>query len=218
MPGHCFAIEVRRARACARACANRGWTRGLAAAAAVMLAMPAAIAQAQNLTYSEVKFGVLDHDPHFLKGKERGVDLNPEIILQSPIADSWAASLPEYVRWAVQPRPTLGGEINTAGFTDQGYFGATWTWQVAANLLRPDDGVTVSYFFGPSFNNGQTVARQPDRESLGSHVLFRLALELGYRIDPVWQISAMIDHESNAGLARQNQSLNDIGARIGIRF
>lgn len=192
--------------------------RGLALCLAGAALLAPECAMAQNLTYSEFKFGVLAHDVHFLGGKESGVDLNPEIIFQSPVADSWAAAVPAYVRWIVQPRPTIGGEINTSGFTDQAYFGATWTWQLASNVLRPDDGVALSYFFGPSFNDGETVATQPDRKSLGSNVLFRLALELGYRINQVWEISAFIDHESNAGLARQNQSLNDVGGRIGIRF
>ncbi len=195
---------------------NRGWLAVLCLGAAASVA-PAA-AHAQNLTYSEFKFGVLAHDVHFLGGKEHGVDLNPEIIFQSPIADSWASGLPGYLRWMVQPRPTVGGEINTAGFTDQAYFGATWTWQLASNLLQPDDGIALSYFFGPGFNNGDIIGTAPDRKSLGSHVLFREALELGFRITPVYQISGLIDHVSNGGLAKQNQSINDLGVRLGIRF
>ena len=189
----------------------------LALVAAATLAAPVA-AQAQNLTYSEVKFGVLAHDVHFLGGKEHGVDLNPEIIFQSPVADAWAASLPAYLRWMVQPRPTLGGEFNTSGFTNQYYFGATWTWQLASNVLRPGDGVTGSIFFGPGFNDGDIIARAPNRKSLGSHVLFREALELGYRITPVYQISGFVDHVSNGGLAKQNQSINDVGVRFGVGF
>jgi hypothetical protein len=49
-------------------------------------------------------------------------------------------------------------------------------------------------------------------------VLFREALELGYRINPVYQISAFVDHVSNGGLAKQNESINDLGVRFGIRF
>jgi lipid A 3-O-deacylase len=187
-----------------------------AAVTAVLLAPTGAAAQ--NLTYSEFKFGVLDHDVHFLEGKEGGVDLNPEFLFQSPVGDAWAAGVPPWLRWLVQPRPTVGGEINTSGFTDQGYFGATWTWQLASNVLRSGDGVTFGLFEGPSFNNGEIVATAPDRKSLGSHVLFREAAELGYRINPVWTISLFIDHESNAGLAKQNESINDVGGRIGIRF
>jgi hypothetical protein len=54
---------------------SSGWLASVLAGAAAFLA-PAG-AQAQNLTYNEVKFGVLAHDVHFLGGKEGGVDLNP---------------------------------------------------------------------------------------------------------------------------------------------
>jgi lipid A 3-O-deacylase len=195
---------------------GRGWPALVFCAVAAGLA-PAG-AQAQNLTYSEMKLGVLAHDVHFLGGKEGGVDINPEMIFESPIGDAWAAGVPSYLRWMVQPRPTVGGEINTAGFTDQAYFGATWTWQLASNLLQPDDGIALGYFFGPAFNDGDIVGSAPDRKSLGSHVLFREALELGYRINPVYQISAFVDHVSNGGLAKQNESINDLGVRFGIRF
>ncbi len=175
-------------------------------------------ARAQNLTYGEVKFGVLAHDVHFLGGKEHGVDLNPEISLPSPVADAWAAGVPWYFRWMVQPRPTAGAEFNTAGFTNQYYFGASWKWQLASNVVQPGDGIALTYFFGPGFNDGDIVATAPDRKSLGSHVLFREALELGYRINPVYEISGFIDHVSNGGLAKQNQSINDVGVRLGVAF
>lgn len=195
---------------------NRGWLAVLCLGAAASLAPSAA--DAQNLTYSEVKFGVLAHDAHFLGGKEGGVDLNPEIIFQSPVADSWANGLPWYLRWMVQPRPTVGAELNISGFTNQYYFGPTWTWQLASNVLKPDDGIALSYFFGPGFNDGDIIGKAPNRKSLGSHILFREALELGYRITPVYQISGFVDHVSNGGFAKQNQSINDVGARLGVRF
>jgi lipid A 3-O-deacylase len=200
----------------AKARPSRPWLL-LALFAAVVSAAPAG-AQPQNLTYREVKFGVLAHDVHFLGGKEHGVDLNPEVIFQSPFSDAWAASLPAYLRWMVQPRPTLGGEFNTSGFTNQYYFGATWTWQLASNIFAPGDGVTAGIFFGPGFNDGDIIARAPNRKSLGSHVLFREAVELGYRINPVYQISGFVDHVSNGGLAKQNQSINDVGVRFGVGF
>lgn len=198
---------------------------GLATMAACAAAFASDPAAAQNITfdnvtYSEFKLGILDHDAHFLGGKEGGVDVNPEIIFQSPVTDSWAATVPAYLRWIVQPRPTVGGEINTAGFTNQAYFGGTWTWQLGSNVLIPNDGVTLSFFEGPGFNDGDISVPLgvTNRKALGSHVLFREALELGYRINPLWTISAFIDHVSDAGLAKQNQSINDVGGRIGIRF
>jgi lipid A 3-O-deacylase len=185
--------------------------------AVLAIGMPAT-AQAQNLTYGEIKLGILDHDTHLLEGKEHGLDFNPELIGPSPITDSWMATVPWYFQWMVQPKPTLGAEFNTSGYTNQYYFGATWSWMLTRNVLKPDDGVVFSLFFGPSFNDGETVAKKTDRKSLGSNVLFREAFELGYQITPVWQISLFLDHTSNAGLARYNQSINDLGARIGFRF
>jgi hypothetical protein len=195
---------------------GRLWLAGVLAGAAALLAPSGA--EAQNLTYSEVKFGILAHDVHFLGGKEHGVDLNPEILLQSPVSDAWAAGFPWYLRWMVQPRPTLGGEFNTSGFTNQYYLGATWTWQLASDVLRPGDGLTFGIFFGAGFNDGDILATKPNRKSLGSHVLFREALEVGYRITPVYQISGFVDHVSNAGFAKQNQSINDFGVRLGVGF
>ena len=64
----------------------------------------------------------------------------------------------------------------------------------------------------------QTLPLDPARKALGSNVLFRESFELGYRINPVWQISVYLDHVSNAGFARYNQSLNEVGGRIGMRF
>ncbi|MGE5269290.1 MAG: acyloxyacyl hydrolase [Thiohalocapsa sp.] len=196
---------------------RRDWRplRLIALVAALLLPQAAG---AQNLTYNEFKLGILGHDVGFLGGKEGGVDINPEILFASPVPDAWAATVPAYLRWMVQPRPTIGGEINTAGFTNQAYVGATWSWLLASNLVQPADGLVLSYFFGPGFNDGDIVATAPDRKSLGSHILFREALELGYLITPVYQVSGFIDHVSNGGLAKQNQSINDVGVRFGVRF
>jgi lipid A 3-O-deacylase len=194
---------------------NRGLLAGLCLGAA---ALAPAAGHAQNLTYGQVNFGVLAHDVHFLGGKEHGIDLNPELVLPSPVADASIADLPWYLHWMVQPRPTVGGEINSSGFTDQAYFGATWSWQLASNLVQPDDGIELDFFFGPGFNDGDIIGTAPDRKSLGSHVLFREALDLGYRISPICEIAWHIDHVSNGGLAKQNESINDMGVRFGIRF
>src|SRR5262249_40878604 len=151
-------------------------------------------------------------------GKEHGVDFNPEVILPSPTPEAWAASLPAYLRWMVQPRPTFGGEINSSHYTNQFYFGETWKWLLANDIFRPGDGITASIFFGGAVNDGKIVSHQPDRKCLGSHILFREALEFGYLITPRIEISAFFDHVSNAGLAKHNQSINDIGARLGFHF
>jgi hypothetical protein len=192
----------------------------LASAIAVLALAPATLSAqtVTNLTFGELKFGAAAHDVNFLGGKEHGVDFNPELIMPSPVADAWVASLPAYLRWMVQPRPTFGGEINSSHYTDQFYFGAKWSWLLANNIFQPGDGFSAGIFFGGAVNDGQIVSTRPDRKSLGSHILFREELEVGYWINPAIEISAFVDHVSNAGLARYNQSINDVGGRIGFRF
>ena len=189
----------------------------IGAAAAFVLLAPSR-GHAQNITYSEVYLGVLAHDVHFLGGKEHGIDINPEFIFASPIDDATMMSVPEIFRWMVQPRPTIGAIANTSGYTDQAYLGATWTWQLAHAMFKPDDGLTFGIFFGPGFNDGKLHSNQDDRKNLGSHILFREFFELGYKFNPTWTISAYLDHISNGGLAKYNQSINNFGGRIGFRF
>jgi hypothetical protein len=175
-------------------------------------------AQAQNITYSEFKFGVWDHDVHFLGGKEDGADINPEYIFSSPFTDDMIANLPWWLHFALQPRPTIGAAINTAGDTDQFYLGGTWSWFLTRNLINPNDGIVFSFFFGPGFNDGYIGPAPDDRKALGFPLLFREAAELGYQINETWEISAYLDHISNGGLAKYNQSINDVGLRIGYKF
>jgi lipid A 3-O-deacylase len=197
---------------------GRTW-RGFALAFAVtLIAFHPAVSQAQNITYSEFKFGVWKHDPEFLGGREKGADINPEVIFASPISDDMIATAPGWLRWALQPRPTIGAAFNTAGLTNQYYLGATWSWFLAQNVVNPGDGIILGYFFGPGFNDGQLHNGNATRKALGSHILFREALDFGYQINPTWSVTAYIDHISNGGLVKENQSINDVGLRLGYRF
>lgn len=190
----------------------------LLVAGAVLLPGPADAQEQRYLALDEVKLAVLPHDPSLLGGKEGGADVNGELLFASPVRDAVAEAVPAFLRWMVRPRPYFGFEANTSGYTSQGYFGLTWTWQLARNLLRSGDGVEFGIGFGPAFNNGLIRSERTDRQNLGSHVLFHVSFELGYRITPRYTVSAFLDHSSNAGFARENQSLNDVGLRFGLRF
>lgn len=202
-----------------------GWPKRVLAAGAIVAGavLPCSTAQAQALVpgtglLDEVKLGVLAHDVRFAGGKERGADINPELLFRTPFTDTWIPGIPSYLRWMLNPRPHFGLEVNTAGDTNQLYFGLTWTAVLARGLMSPTDGLIVEYSFGPAFNDGAIVTSNPHRKSLGSHVLFRESLALGYAFTPQYNVSAMIDHVSNGGLAKQNQSINDFGLRLGIKF
>lgn len=201
---------------------NKGWlcraVTGIAAALLVGLFALKGHAQdlfVANVTSSEVHFGVLAHG---IDGVEGGADINAEFNLRSPIPDDVISGAPWWLKWTLQPRPTIGASVNTAGQTDQAYVGANWTWLLKDNIFNPGDGVFLGYFFGPGFNNGVLGPAPPDRQALGSHILFREAFDLGYQINPAWNVSVFFDHISNGGLAKYNQAINDAGVRIGFRF
>jgi lipid A 3-O-deacylase len=195
------------------------WRGFVVALALALTALFPACGHAQdNITYSEFKFGVWDHDVHFLGGKEDGADINPEFIFSSPVTDDMIANAPWWLRFALQPRPTIGAAINTAGDTDQFYLGGTWSWFLTRHLVLPQDGIVFSFFFGPGFNDGYIGPAPDNRQALGFPLLFREAVELGYQINETWEISAYLDHISNGGLAKYNESINDVGLRLGYRF
>lgn len=185
-------------------------------ALAALLPARAQAQDSRNIASSEFKLGIWDHDP--IRGVEHGVDVNPELIIASPVTEDMIANAPWWLYWTLQPRPTIGASFNTSGETNQYYVGATWTWMLLQNIINPGDGIVFSYFFGPGFNDGQLNEANPHRKALGSHILFRPAAEIGYQINPTWQVSAYIDHISNGGFAKYNQSINDLGLRLGYHF
>src|SRR5437879_12614826 len=95
------------------------WRLSLALVVGAALWSAPPSARAQNLTFGEVKLGVLAHDADFLGGTEGGVDINPEIIFASPVPDAWAATVPPSLPWMVQPRPPIGGETHSSAYTNR---------------------------------------------------------------------------------------------------
>jgi lipid A 3-O-deacylase len=168
--------------------------------------------------FSEVRLGALAHDPSELGGKEHGTDINGELLFVSPVADGFIAPLPVWLRWVLQPRAHIGIDQNLDSYTSQYYFGATWTATLTRQVLKPSDSVFLGLGFGPALNNGHATTTLPDRQSLGSNVLFQLSADLGYQITPRWSAMLYFDHSSNGHLADHNQSLNNIGLRVGLRF
>ena len=89
---------------------------------------------------------------------------------------------------------------------------------MAHGLFTPDDGLFLSLGLGPAFNNGKIATSQPDRKSLGSQVLFHPSVEFGYRFNRRYSVSLYYEHSSNAGLAQENEGLNNVGLRVGLAF
>lgn len=168
-------------------------------ALAALLALSAAPAWAG---IDELRLGLLAHDIGFLgHGKEEGGDANVEVLFKSP---AFLDAL-----WA--PRPHVGLSVNSAGDTSQLYAGLTWS-------VEPFERVFVEFSLGGTVHDGELDSAALDRKQLGSRLLFRESLSLGFRLDRRNSLSIIFDHESNARLARHNEGLNNLGVRWGYRF
>lgn len=183
-----------------------------ALAAALLALFPSAPSVAQVKFVDEVKIGALAHDVGFLGHHvEGGADVNIEMLFVSP----------ELLRVIGSPRPHIGADINTDGNTSDGYFGLTWGFTLLHGIVAPDDGIFLNGSLGGAIHDGSplTGAVQPrGHKLLGSRILFRESLELGYQINPVVSVSALLDHISNANLAPRNAGITSAGARLGFRF
>ena len=187
-----------------------------AAAAASLIAaallFPLAPAAAQLKIVDEVKVGVLSHDVGFLGHHvEAGEDVNLEMLFTPPgILDVIGS-----------PRPHIGADINTAGKTSDGYFGLTWGIMLIQNLFQPGDGIFANGSLGGAVHDSSPLtgaSQPPGQKLLGSRILFRESAELGYAINPRIDVSAFLDHISNANLAPRNAGITSAGARLGFKF
>jgi lipid A 3-O-deacylase len=153
-------------------------------------------------TAQEIRLGLLLHDAGLITvDKEGGFDGNVEVLFDSPDALEVIGS----------PRPHFGASVNSVGDTSQVYAGLTWGWDLTANLF-------VEGSLGGAIHDGELGKSDPDRRALGSRVLFRESLSLGWRFDASHSLSLMVDHISNANLTRHNAGMDGLGLRYGYRF
>jgi len=166
-------------------------------------------ASAQVPFVDEFKIGGLAHDVTLLgRHVEAGEDVNVEALFTSPALLAVLGS----------PRPHLGADINVLGNTSDVYAGLTWGWALLHGVLNPTDSIFVNGSLGGALQDGYEDSAPPGRKRLGSPVLFRESVELGYQITPVISVSAFIDHISNANLAPRNAGITSAGGRLGFKF
>ena len=151
---------------------------------------------------SEIRGGILAHDTvPTLTHKEPGADINLEILFHTP----------GFLRFIGSPRPHVGVAVNTSGDTSQLYTGLTWEWDFWRNMF-------ASLALGGAIHDGDLDMRSNDKKELGCRVLFRQAIELGFRFRQRHSLSLYIDHLSNAGICDQNEGLVLLGIRYGYRL
>lgn len=99
-------------------------------------------------------------------------------------------------------RPNAGFTINARGETSKAYAG------LVLGTTKP--GPFASFAFGGAIQVNSI-------RRLGSRVLFRLAIEIGYSLEG-HRISLIWDHISNGNLAEHNAGLDIFGIRLGYAF
>lgn len=161
---------------------------------------------------SELRGGILKHSVSFgSAAKESGFDGNLEILFVSP--DWW---LMEAI---FAPRPHLGASFNASDTdTDQIYAGLTWEWPRSGPFFM-DLALGLTIHNGMLDNSMITGKARIDRREFGCRVVFRQALDVGWRITKNHSLSVMLSHLSHAGLCGgENEGLNNAGVRYGYRF
>ena len=151
---------------------------------------------------SEVRGGVLAHDfGPFSSREEDGVDINAEILFASP----------DFLEFLWEPRPHIGGTYHSEDDTHQVYAGLTWSFDLWQDVF-------FDFSTGGVYHTGQTEDEDQDLKALGCELLFRQAIDLGYRFDESHSLMVHFSHISNANLCDENEGLENIGVRYGYRF
>lgn len=158
---------------------------------------------------SEVKTGIVGHDVGFFgRQKEEGLDSSFEILFRK---------INYNFMWLGNPRPHLGTTINMGGDTSQAYGGVTWDWKLPKRMF-------FNFSWGLAYHNGDTIHSasnvKTDKKELGSSVLFRESVEIGWNFYGKDSISLRLDHISNANLWGEdaNEGLDTFGVFYGYRF
>lgn len=147
----------------------------------------------------ELRLGLLAHSVGPASdGIESGADINLELLLAQKVG--------RHFLWG---RGMVGANLSLRGDTSQVYTGRAWQFGLPWSF-------ELEYQFGVVLHNGERNSKNSERRQLGTRLLLRNALELGWRWDR-YRLSAIYDHASNADLAGdRNQGLDDIGLRLSI--
>ena len=152
---------------------------------------------------NEIKTGVVAHDVGFFgTQKEEGLDSTFEFLFRK---------IDYNLFWLGKPRPHIGATVNMGGDTSQAYAGFT-------------KRMFFNFSWGLTYHNGDKIHSpnhvQTDKKELGSSLLFREAIEIGWNFYGKDSISLRLDHISNANLWGEdsNEGLDTFGIIYSYRF
>ncbi len=67
-------------------------------------------------------------------------------------------------------------------------------------------------------HDGKLETNEEDKKELGSHILLRIPIEIGYMLNERHRVSIAFDHVSNANLSSPNEGLDTFGLRYAYHF
>jgi lipid A 3-O-deacylase len=170
--------------------------RNVIAGALCVAALSASVVTAAA---SEIRLGVLAHDP--LAGKEDGVDINAEFFF-----NGWTGNEGEW-----QLRPSIGATVNLEGDTSQAHISLNYGGPISESWF-------LEFSAGAAVHDGELETPDPHKKELGGRVLIRGAISLGVMLSETVSLSIYADHLSNAGVEERNEGLETAGLRIGFKL
>jgi len=177
---------------------------------------------------SEVVLGGVIHDPGQDNNEANTWDVNLEIIFRKVTLATFEN---RYLRFLFSPNPILGGSINNEDETHTAYIALNWQHQFENKFF-----LAGSFGFAVHTGNLDQAERQcapaegcilpgnrafvnTGEVTLGSRILFRESVELGYRVAQRHGISVYFAHVSNASLFdKDNDGMNFLGLRYRYSF
>lgn len=156
----------------------------------------------------EMRFGVAAHDVDGLwsgESKEKGPDVCAEVVFSRSLFNSLFNAL------SATAYPNVGISINTRGDTSKVFGGFRLEWQPLSFLM-------LSTGLGLTLHDGKCDTELADRKSLGSPVLFRVPIEVGWVLNSQYRVVLAFDHISNAYLFSPNEGMDTLGLMVGYRF
>jgi hypothetical protein len=186
------------------------------AAAALCLCTTPVLAQGMGI--SELRGGLAVDDvelfshapiwavPHLETIKLSNLDTASfDVIFTSPDIDAF--------KWIGSPRPVLGADLN---IRHESMIHASLNWHIPVF----NSGFFIEPELGAAVHNGTLTGAVAPMRDLGCRALFYWSVNLGYQIDPHWDILATEQHASQDGICgwTNNQGLNYESIRIGYKF
>lgn len=142
--------------------------------------------------------------------KEQGIAINGEVVFSSP----------RILSVLLSPRPVVGLNVaSDSDATNQLYAGFDWRFDLPARTF-------LSVGAGGVVHDGETDTYDPlvDSDRLtntnffGCRAQFRLSGDVGLRLTSRLDLMAHWSHMSNAGICGDNEGLDHLGVRVGLRF